>query len=113
MKEKDNTQILKISAHGFDLTDAIRDKAHERFAKVLDHDENIDNLDVTLEVGSRFAEHKIKTFVAKANLNFHKHHIHAEYEASDLYLAMKELEQRLLREVRKEHRKFQSKRKEK
>jgi ribosomal subunit interface protein len=101
---------LKISAHGFDLTDSIREAAEERFNKVLTHDTDIDNLDVTLEEGSK---HGIGTFVVKANLNFHKHHVHVEHETSDLYSAIKEVETKLLREIRKEHRKFRSDRRQK
>jgi ribosomal subunit interface protein len=96
---------LKISAHGFELTDAIRETAEEKFNKVLSRDKDIDNLDVVLEEGSK---HGLKTFVVKANLNFHKHHIHVENESSDLYTSIKDVEQKLLREIRKEHRKFRS-----
>jgi ribosomal subunit interface protein len=101
--------VLKISAHGFDLTDSIRETAEEKFNKVLSHDKDIDNLDVTLGEGSK---NGVNTFVVKANLNFHRHHVHVEHETSDLYSAINEVEKKLLREIRKEHRKFRSKRKE-
>lgn len=101
---------LKISVHGFDLTDSIREYAEEKFSKILIHDKNVDDLNVTLEVGAKFDHHKIKTFVVKANMNFHKNHIHVEHEGSNLYSAINDVEKKLLREIRKEHRRFKHER---
>ena len=100
--------VLSISAKNFELTEAIYNTAVESMNKVLTHDKDITALDVTLE--EKTAQ-KIPSFEARANLSLHGKHYHVEDKSENLYASIHGLADKLLRDVRREHRKFQHDRK--
>jgi len=99
--------VFSVEATNFELTDSIKEVAIEKMNKVLSHDKNIDRLEVVLKHEKTTPER----FAVKCNLSFHGKHYHVEYEASDLYYAIGEAATVLLRDIRREHRKYISQRK--
>lgn len=103
-----STDRLIITAVNFDLTEALKEHIIEKMNKVLTHDASITRLEIFLEAKTN---EKPPKFIAKSNLTLHGNHFHAEYGHADCYHAVNELEKILLRDVRREHRKFQHQRK--
>lgn len=102
--------VLEISAQNFTLTDSIKDHVIAKMNKVISHDDSIVKLDVVLKEEKH--NDNIGNMQAKANLAFHKHHIHHEVKGEDMYQSITELSEHLVREIRKEHRKFNSDRRD-
>ena len=94
---------LILTARNFNLTDAIKESVIDRMNKVFSHDENIDSIDVVLEDTT---SQKTPTFEARGNLSLHGKHFHVESKEHDMYVAIHKLSDILLRDVRREHRKF-------
>jgi ribosomal subunit interface protein len=96
--------VLKISAVNFDLTEAIKSSVIDKMNKVLSHDKNIVSLDIFLEEKT---SQKTPAYEARANLSLRGKHYHAEDKSEDLYTSINSVGDKLLRDIRREHRKFQ------
>lgn len=103
-----STDKLIISAQNFDLTESIKETVIEKMNKVLSHDTDIDKVEIVLEEKT---SQKTPSYEARGNLSLHGKHYHGEAKETDMYFAINKLSEILLRDIRREHRKFQHERK--
>ena len=94
-----SNDILTISANNFDLTESIKEAVVAKMNKVLSHDKDITSLDIVL-TQEHHKDNKGNMQV-KANIHFHKNHIHHEVKGEDMYAMINEMSDHLLREIRK------------
>lgn len=102
-----NRNKLELTGKNFELTDAIKSSVEEKMNKVFAHDDTA-QINILLE---EMTSHRPVEFRAAGNLTIHSKTYHAESKTDDMYKSINELSQLLLRDVRREHRKFEAERK--
>jgi len=97
-------QKLKITGKNFDLTEAIKANVNEKMTKVFEHD-HTSKVSVVLEEQT---SHNPPEFRAAGNITIHDKTYHVESTTEDMYKSINELSKLMLRDIRREHCKFEA-----
>ena len=95
-----NERKILIAGIHMDLTDAIRNSAEEQLCKLFDHDPSILRIRLELELDAHAKTHKDE-FAAKGHVELKGDVLVATVRGDDLYLCIRDLEQKLDRMLRK------------
>ena len=85
---------INLSGHHLDITDAIRNHVHDKFARLERHSDQIINIHVILELEKNRQKAEAKVHLGGAEL-------FADAEEEDLYIAIDKLVDKLDRQLLK------------
>ncbi len=85
---------IEISGQHVELTDAIKDYANKKLTKLNTHLHSITAIHVMLKIEKHLQ-------IAEAQVSFPGNHIHAEADSTDMYKAIDQLVDKLVKQLTK------------